>query len=835
MQTEPQSPEPSSTSAEFVRWFDTLTNQDVAIVGGKNASLGEMIRTFSKEGIRVPDGFAITAAGYRTFLQHNNLEARLREQLESKKQHRVAEGEAERVIHNMLLDSEFPADMRQDIVTAYEELSRRYGSAATDVAVRSSATAEDLPDASFAGQHESYLGISGIGDVLHACRRCIASLFTTRAISYREQKGFDHMSIALSVGVQKMVRSDVKDGASGVMFSLDTETGFPDMIVINASFGLGECVVQGTVTPDEFRVFKPLLADPAKRPIVEKILGSKEIKMVYGDRFGTRVRTANMPFEQRGRFALNDDQILQLARWGKRLEEHYGRPMDMEWAVDGETGEMFMLQARPETVQCRVSTSSIRSCRLVSGETPPRLITKGLAIGNTIANGTVRLLHGPGESNSFREGEILVAPSTNPDWVPVMKKAAGIITDHGGRSSHAAIVSRELGVPAVIGTGDSTRLLSKGAKVTIDCAQGETGSVYAGLLDSEDEEIDLRTLPIIHTPLLLNVATPEAAFRWWRLPCHGIGLARMEFIIGNLIRIHPMALLRFDQITDPATRTIIQNLTHAYGDKADYFVDHLARGIAHIASSRYPQPVVVRTSDFKTNEYAGLIGGKQFEPTEENPMLGFRGASRYYHESYRDAFGLECRALKKAREEIGLDNIVVMIPFCRTPEEADRVLEVMAAHGLRRGERGLEIRVMAEIPSNIILAAEFADRFDGFSIGSNDLTQLILGVDRDSEILAGLFDERNRAVQIAIQNLLEVAHAKGCKVGICGQGPSDHPDFAEFLVDAGIDYISLNPDSVIGITFRIGSMEEKKRAGTLPASASPPAVASSIRLALSSP
>ena len=831
MQTESQSP------ASFVRWFDTLTNQDVAVAGGKNASLGEMIRTLSKEGIRVPDGFAITADGYRTFLRHNDLESRLREQLELKKQHLVAEGEAERVIRHLLLDSDFPADMRQEIVTAYEELSRRYGSAATDVAVRSSATAEDLPDASFAGQHESYLGISGIGDVLHACRRCIASLFTTRAISYREQKGFDHMSIALSVGVQKMVRSDVKDGASGVMFSLDTETGFPDMIVINASFGLGECIVQGTVTPDEFRVFKPLLADPSKRPVVEKVLGSKEIKMVYGDRFGTRVRTTNMPFEQRGRFALNDDQILQLARWGKRLEEHYGRPMDMEWAVDGETGEMFMLQARPETVQCHASKGSFRSCHLVTGESPPRLITTGLAIGSTIANGTVRPLHGPGESSSFKEGEILVAPSTNPDWVPVMKKAAGIITDHGGRSSHAAIVSRELGVPAVIGTGDATRLLSKGEKVTIDCAQGETGAVYAGLLEYEAEEIDLETLPSVRTPLLVNVATPEAAFRWWRLPCQGIGLARMEFIIGNLIRVHPMALLRFDQISDAATRIIIDNLTRSYEDKADYFVDQLARGIAHIASSRYPKPVVVRTSDFKTNEYAGLIGGKQFEPAEENPMLGFRGASRYYHPSYREAFGLECRAIKKAREEIGLDNIVVMIPFCRTPEEADRVLEVMAEHGLRRGERGLEIRVMAEIPSNILLAEEFAERFDGFSIGSNDLTQLILGVDRDSEILAGLFDERNKAVQIAIQRLIETAHAKGCKVGICGQGPSDHPDFAEFLVETGIDYISLNPDSVIGITRHLAAIEEKKqRAGVPPATAAPPqAVGPSPRLALSSP
>jgi pyruvate,water dikinase len=810
MESTAEIPAPAAAAASYVRWFDSLTNKDVAIAGGKNASLGEMIRTFAKEGIRVPDGFAITASGYRVFLEHNRLEERIREQLALRKARKLPEGEAERVIRHLLVDSDFPVDLRREITEAYSELSRRYGSAAADVAVRSSATAEDLPDASFAGQHESYLGVAGLGDVLHACRMCMASLFTTRAISYREQKGFDHMSIALSVGVQKMVRADVDDGASGVMFSLDTETGFPDMMVINASFGLGECVVQGTVTPDEFRVFKPLLATPGKRPIVEKVLGSKEIKMVYGDRFSTRVRTTGMPYEQRGRFALSDDSILQLALWGKRLEEHYGRPMDMEWAVDGETGEMFMLQARPETVQSHADAGCLHSCRLVPGDEEPRVITRGLAIGSSIASGPVRLLHGPGESASFKDGEILVAPSTNPDWVPVMKKAAAIITDHGGRSSHAAIVSRELGVPAVIGTRNATRLLSRGENVTVDCAEGETGVVYSGLLDHEEEAIDLGKLPLTRTSVTLNIATPEAAFRWWRLPCAGIGLARMEFIIGNIIRVHPMALLRFDQVTDPAARTIIGNLTQGYANKSDYFVDQLARGIAHIASSRYPQPVVVRTSDFKTNEYAGLIGGRQFEPTEENPMLGFRGASRYYHDSYREAFGLECRAIKKAREEIGLDNIVVMIPFCRTPEEADRVLAVMAEHGLGRGENGLEVRVMAEIPSNIILAAEFAERFDGFSIGSNDLTQLILGVDRDSEILAGLFDERNEAVRIAIQSLIQTAHAKGCKVGICGQGPSDHPDFAEFLVEAGIDSISLNPDSVVEVTGRIAGVESKR-------------------------
>ena len=806
METTAAIPSPVATRNSYVRWFETLGKQDIAIAGGKNASLGEMIRTFAREGIRVPDGFAITAAAYRIFLEHNGLEERIREQLALRQALKIPEGEAERVIRHLLLDSEFPADLRKEIIDAYSELSRRYGSVATDVAVRSSATAEDLPGASFAGQHETYLGVSGPADVLHACRCCFASLFTPRAISYREQKGFDHMSIALSVGIQKMVRADKQDGAAGVMFTLDTETGFPDMIVINASFGLGECVVQGTVTPDEYRVFKPLLRDPLKRPVVEKVMGSKEIKMVYGDRFGSRVRVANTPFEQRTRFALSDEQILQLARWAKRLEEHYGCPMDMEWAVDGETCEMFILQARPETVQSQVDASRIRSFRLLPGsDKEPRVITCGLAIGSAIASGPVRVLHGPGESSSFKEGEVLVAPATNPDWVPIMKKAAAIITDHGGRSSHAAIVSRELGVPAVIGTGDATRLLSRGEVVTVSCAQGETGIVFAGHIDHEEEKIDLKSLPQPRVPIMLNIATPEAAFRWWRLPCSGIGLARMEFITGNIIRVHPMALVRFDEVTDPAIRSIISNITHGYANKADYFIEHLARGIAHIAASRYPLPVVVRTSDFKTNEYADLIGGKQFEPEEENPMLGFRGASRYYHPKFREAFELECQAIRKAREELGLDNIAVMIPFCRTPEEADKVLEVMAANGLRRGLAGLEILVMAEIPSNILLAGQFAERFDGFSIGSNDLTQLVLGVDRDSETLSGLFDERNEAVRSLILKLIEVAHTKGCKVGICGQGPSDHPDFASFLVEAGIDSISLNPDSVVAVTRQIAS------------------------------
>ncbi|WP_193212684.1 phosphoenolpyruvate synthase [Luteolibacter marinus] len=792
----------ASTSRALVRWLEDLGNNDVAIAGGKNASLGEMIRTLAGEGIRVPGGFAVTADGYRAFLDHNKLVPRIRDLLQ-----RRGKGEAgtEKAIRQLILDAAYPPALEDEITSAYAELCRREQTDDVGVAVRSSATAEDLPDASFAGQHESFLGVAGIDGLLAACRRCFASLFTERAVSYRDLKGFDHMAIALSVGVQKMVRSDLGDGASGVMFSIDTETGFPGVILISAAFGLGEAVVQGTVTPDEYRVFKPLLDDATKRPILEKVLGPKEIKMVFGDE-GGRLRTLDTPSEQRGRFVLDDDRILQLARWAKRLEEHYGRPMDMEWAVDGASGELFMLQARPETVQSRAAGGLFKSYRLKPGGHRVEVIAEGLAVGGTIARGRVRRLKDAASAGAFQPGEILLAEATNPDWVPVMKKAAAIVTDHGGRSSHAAIVSRELGVPAVVGTGNATRIIASGNEVTVSCAAGEKGLVYNGLLDFEEEEIDLGTLPAVETPIMLNIATPEAAYRWWRLPSQGIGLARMEFIIGSLIRVHPMALLRPDKVTDPETRRHIGELTARYRDKAAYFTDSLARGLARIAASCHPRPVVVRTSDFKTNEYADLLGGDLFEPQEENPMLGWRGASRYYHPDYRDAFALECKAIKQAREVIGLDNIIVMIPFCRTPGEADRVLGVMAENGLRRGENGLQVYVMAEIPSNIILASEFADRFDGFSIGSNDLTQLILGVDRDSEVLAKLFDERNEAVKTAIRELIAAAHAKGRKVGICGQGPSDHPDFAEFLVGLGIDSISLNPDSVVKVTRHLASI-----------------------------
>ena len=804
-QPERRSPDGPSKDS-LILWFDEVTNRDVPLVGGKNASLGEMTQGLTAEGIRVPPGFALTAHAYRSYVQHNDLGELISEQYRLLAEKRLQLSDVTRIVRHRFVQGSFPDDMKLQVSEAYRELGRRHGGGDCDVAVRSSATAEDLPDASFAGQQESFLHVSGIDELLHTCKLCFASLFTERAISYREQKGFDHLAVALSVGVQMMVRSDM--ASAGVMFTLDTETGFRDMIVINAAYGLGETVVQGIVTPDEYRVFKPALERPETTPIVEKLLGEKEVHMVYGEKWSSRVKTVNTPLQDRRRFALRDVEILQLARWAKTIEDHYGRPMDIEWALDGESGELFIVQARPETVQSRSENQAFKTARLI--EENPKLLLEGLAIGSTIASGKVAIVESLAEARDFQQGEILVARQTDPDWVPLMKKAAGIITDHGGRTSHAAIVSRELGVPAVIGTGHATRELFKGQEVTLSCAEGEQGRVYRGLLEFEESEIDLSEIPSTKTKVMLNIASPDAAFRWWRLPADGIGLARMEFIINSMIKIHPMALVKLDEIEDSSLQRKLRLLTQHYQNPIDYFVDKLSMGIAHIAASRYPDPVIVRTSDFKSNEYAQLLGGELFEPHEANPMIGFRGASRYYSPDYREGFELECRALKKAREEIGMKNIIVMIPFCRTLEEADRVLEVMAENGLARGADGLEVYVMAEIPSNIILAREFAQRFDGFSIGSNDLTQLVLGVDRDSEQLADLFDERNPAVKAMISQLIEVAHDEDCKVGICGQGPSDHPDFAEFLVEAGIDSISLTPDSVIRTKQRIAAIENSR-------------------------
>lgn len=752
---------------KYIRPFEQLFITDVPIVGGKNASLGEMIQALSKEGIRVPMGFATTAEAFRLFLDHNGLYPKI---------FKMKGREARAAV----LKGKFPEELKSEIIEAYRQ--KKLG----DVAVRSSATAEDLPDASFAGQQETFLNVTGEKALLVACQKCFASLFLDRAIAYRNEKGFKHEDVALSIGIQKMVRSDL--GSSGVMFTIDTETGFPKVVVINGAFGLGENVVQGTIEPDEFMVFKPLLS------IIEKTLGKKGLKMVY-----TKTGTKNIrltPKEMR-QFSLSDEQILQLAKWGIAIEAHYKKPMDIEWALDGRTKELYIVQARPETVQSQKKGSIFKSYSL---KTKGKPILKGLAIGEAIVAGKAQVISSVSQIKQFKPGSILITEMTSPDWVPIMKQASGIITDHGGRTSHAAIVSRELGLPAIVGTNDGTKRLKNGQSITLSCAEGEQGFVYEGEIAFEEKEIDVSKLPKIKTDIMLNLASPHEALRWWHLPVKGVGLARMEFIITDHIKIHPMALVHYRKIKSAKVRREIDRLTYGYKNRADYFIETLALGIAKIAASVYPHPVIVRMSDFKTNEYANLIGGTQFEPHEENPMLGFRGASRYYNPRYREGFALECAAIRRVRE-MGFTNVLVMIPFCRTLDEADKVIQVMAEEGLKKGE--IEIYVMCEIPSNVILAEEFAERFDGFSIGSNDLTQLVLGIDRDSAELAPIFDERNEAVKKMISHVIKVANEKGVKIGICGQAPSDYPDFAAFLVEAGINTISLNPDSVIGVIKRL--------------------------------
>lgn len=790
-------------NSKYIRWFENLSSRDVPLVGGKNASLGEMISTLKDEGIRVPGGFATTSDAYWELVKQNNLREKIQSNLDDLKQGNKPLDDAGKSIRRYFLHAKFPEDIAQNIRDAYRELCKRYHMDEADVAVRSSATAEDLPQASFAGQQETFLNVTGEEELLEACRKCYASLFTDRAIAYREEWGFEHMKVALSIGVQKMVRSD-KAGA-GVIFSIDTETGFQNVVVINASWGLGENVVQGAVTPDEYMIFKPLLDNKKLKPILEKELGAKEKKMIYVKGRSGNTKNVNTTRDERLSFVLKDDEILKLARWACVIEKHYGRPMDMEWAKDGEIGELFIVQARPETVQSRRIAAEFKTYELKEGG---KRLLAGLAIGEAIATGKACIIKSSDEIGEFREGTILVTGMTDPDWVPIMKKAKGIVTDYGGRTSHAAIVSRELGVPAIVGTGNATKVLTDGQEITISCAEGDHGYIYEGALQFEESEISLKDIPDTKTQIMMNIASPEASFRWWRLPCKGIGLARMEFIINNIIKIHPMALVHFNKVEDKKAREHIEELTQGYQDKTEYFVEILARGIAKIAAPQYPHEVIVRMSDFKTNEYANLIGGRQFEPREDNPMLGFRGASRYYNDRYREGFALECRAIKRVREEIGMMNVIIMIPFCRTLEEADRVHDVLRENGLKRGENGLQVYVMSEIPSNVILADKFAERFDGFSIGSNDLTQLILGIDRDSAELAELFDERNEAVKHMIRSQIDTARRMQTKVGICGQAPSDYPDFAEFLVKAGIDSISLNPDSVIGVKRHVAEIEK---------------------------
>ena len=791
-----------TSDTPHVIWFEKLGKDDVPRVGGKNASLGEMVGHLASQGIRVPPGFATTADAYWQFVAANQLKETIAALLDDLAAGKAPLSEVGQTIRRAFLRGEWPEVTAKAIRSAYAELCRRVGKPGVDVAVRSSATAEDLPDASFAGQQETFLNIRGDAALLDASRRCYASLFTDRAISYRQAKGFDHMKVALSVGVQRMVRSDL--GSAGVMFSIDTETGFDKVVLINASWGLGENVVQGAVDPDEYEIFKPFLSNAAVTPIIEKKLGEKARKMIYGS--NGEHPTYNVPTSkvERAAFALSDSDILALARWACTIEGHYRRPMDMEWAKDGETGELFVVQARPETVQSRTEASAFKTYRIKS---KGRKLVSGLSIGEAVVAGRACLIDSPRDMDRFVDGAILVTRTTDPDWVPIMKRAAAIVTDHGGRTSHAAIVSRELGVPAVVGTGNATQVLHDEQEVTVSCAEGDEGFIYEGTADFEAEKLDLEHIPTTRTQVMLNLANPAAAFRWWRLPADGIGLARMEFVVSNHIKVHPMALVHFDELEDQNAKRAIAELTQGYADKTEYFVDRLARGLARIAAAHHPKPVIVRMSDFKTNEYANLIGGTAFEPKEENPMLGFRGASRYYSPRYRDGFALECRAMRRLREDIGFGNVIVMIPFCRSIKEADRVLAVMAENGLKRGVNGLQVYVMCEIPSNVILAKAFAQRFDGFSIGSNDLTQLTLGVDRDSEELAELFDERDEAVKWMIDSVIQEAHKSGAKVGLCGQAPSDHPEFAEFLVACGIDSMSVSPDSFIAVKCRVAAAE----------------------------
>lgn len=783
---------------ELILQLSEVGRTDIGKVGGKNASLGEMMCHLKDAGINVPGGFATTASAYRLFLEANQLHQPIAAEIGKLKDDLSNLAVVGSAIRTLILSAKLPEPLVQVVRRAYREMG---GGRPVGVAVRSSATAEDLPEASFAGQLETFLNIQGEEALLEACKKCFASMFTDRAISYRKNKQFDQLKSALSVGIERMVRSDL--ACSGVMFSIDTETGFPRSVLITGAWGLGETVVQGMVEPDEYRVFKPLLEVPSLKPIIEKALGAKVRKMIYAESGSTAlVDTTN---DEQRRFVLRDDEILLLARWAIAIECHYGQAMDVEWAKDGQTGELFVVQARPETVQSRREGGQLRAYRL---RKKGSRIVSGLAVGDAIGSGKVCKLANADDIAHFQDGAVLVTGITDPDWVPVMKRAAAIVTDHGGRTSHAAIVSRELGLPAIVGTGNATKCLENGREITVCCAEGEVGNVYDGIIDFDVTEIDVAQIPKTRTKAMINLANPSAAFRWWRLPTDGVGLARMEFIISNYIKVHPMALVRFDEIKDEKVRRQIELLTCGFESKQDYFVDTLARGIALIAAAHYPNPVVVRMSDFKTNEYAKLVGGAGFEPKEENPMLGWRGASRYYHPDYREGFALECRAIRRAREEIGLSNIIMMIPFCRTPEEADRVLAVMASHGLIRGKEGLQVYVMAELPSNIRLAERFAERFDGFSIGSNDLTQLVLGVDRDSERLSGLFDERQEAVTLMISDLLAAAKKTATHTGICGQAPSDHPEFARFLIEHGIDSISVNPDSFLRVKLEMAAAEE---------------------------
>jgi len=791
----------------LILWFDEVGIGDIPLVGGKNASLGEMIQQLTPKGVNVPNGFATTAYAYRYFIESAGLDSKLRELFADLEVENVNNlRQKGKQARSLILETPFPRDLQAAISSAYDKLCDRYGES-TDVAVRSSATAEDLPDASFAGQQETYLNVHGCTSVLECSHKCFASIFTDRAISYRQLRGFDHFDVALSVGVQKMVRSDL--ASSGVMFSIDTETGFKNAALITAAYGLGENIVQGAVNPDEYLVFKPTLKQ-GFRPILDKRLGTKKIKMVYDIGGSKYTKNVSVATTEREKFAINDDEILQLAQWAVLIEEHYSQvrgtptPMDIEWAKDGNTGELFIVQARPETVQSQKSVTVLRSYKLQGSSA---VLAKGRAVGEAIGQGKAHVILEVSEIAEFEAGEVLVTNKTDPDWEPIMKKASAIVTNSGGRTCHAAIIAREMGIPAIVGTGDGTKLLKNGQEITISCAEGEEGKVYSGLVPFAVQESAIDNLPRTRTQILMNVGNPEEAFGLSAIPCDGVGLARLEFIIANHIKAHPLALIHFNKLVDKSVKREIAKLTALYEHKPDFFTDKLAHGIGTIAAAFYPNPVIVRMSDFKSNEYANLLGGRQFEPKEENPMIGWRGASRYYDPNYREAYALECKALKRVRNEMGLTNVIPMIPFCRTPEEGRKVLAEMAKHGLVKGENGLQVYVMCELPSNVIFADEFAQVFDGFSIGSNDLTQLTLGLDRDSALVAHIFDERNEAVKRMVEIAIKAAKKYGRKIGICGQAPSDYPEFARFLVELGIDSISLNPDSVLKTLLDVAKVE----------------------------
>lgn len=816
---------------QFILWFAEVGIDDVPLVGGKNASLGEMYQKLGGKGIKIPNGFAITAYAYRYFLKYAGIEEEIKKILKGLDTHDIYDLMARgREVREIITHSEIPPDLTQAIYTAYDKLgaeftqkgSSDHGLNNVDVAIRSSATAEDLPDASFAGQQDTFLNIRGRRSVIDACRKCFASLFTNRAISYRHDKGFGQFEVSLSIAVQKMVRSD--SACSGVMFSIDTETGFEDVVFITGAYGLGENVVQGTVNPDEFYVFKPTLK-MGKRAIISRSAGDRDIKMVYSMEDDATVKNVPTTLDERHRYVLDDDEILKLAEWACIIEEHYSdeagyfKPMDIEWAKDGDgvnvgTGDLYIVQARPETIHSQRETNTYENYRLLeTGE----ILVSGTAVGSKVGQGVANVLQSTLEIDKFQPEQVLVTSMTDPDWEPIMKIASAIVTNKGGRTCHAAIISRELGIPCLIGTGNGDEIIETGQEITVSCCEGETGHVYEGMLEYEVQEFNLEDIPRTRTKIMMNIGMPEKAFSQRMIPNEGVGLAREEFIISSHIGIHPLALLDYNKLREKAKTDQriagvvykIDEITAVYQDKKQFFIDKLSEGVGRIAAAFYPNDVIVRMSDFKTNEYENLLGGYLYEPTESNPMIGWRGASRYYDKDFMPAFELECIALHKARSEMGLTNIKAMIPFCRTPEEGKKVIELMKRFGLVQGEDGLEIYVMCEIPSNVICADQFAEIFDGFSIGSNDLTQLALGLDRDSSLVAHLYDERNDAVKRLITQVIDVAKKKGKKIGICGQAPSDFPDFAEFLVECGIDSISLIPDTVIKTRLAIAKKEKE--------------------------